>query len=280
MLIVLIGYPIPVYRLGAQPQTVGQEKVGRILGECAAYCEKLNNLVLYFVCREEITERIDNTDPKALGQFSSGDPKRILKKPQFPVFEKSVYIYDYQLIRKHNVMKEQRILLEENGEKKNEQNAPLKTRRFKHTNMVFGPIGLLSEQNQPFFDYAIIKQTELNDEEVVILEATPKSDASSNKLFGKIWIKTSDYSILKIEWKQTALGNYEEIEKIASHLNAIPKITLITEYGFEKNEIRFPSKYSLEEEYLRQEGGSYKKSEVIVLYKDYKFFTVETEVRH
>jgi hypothetical protein len=49
---------------------------------------------------------------------------------------------------------------------------------------------------------------------------------------------------------------------------------------FEKNKIRFPSKFSLEEEYIKSEGGRYKKSEMIVFYDDYKFFTVETEVKH
>lgn len=271
---------ISIYGRGENSRSVDQPEVKKILENCAEYCERLSHLVLYFVCREEITERIDHTDPKALGQFSSDDPKRIRKKAQFPVFEKSVYVYDYQLIRRRDETKEQRILLEENGQEKNERNAPLKTKRFKHTYMVFGPIGLLSRYNQQFYDYRIIKQTKLNDEEVFVIEATPKSDAESDKLFGKIWIKRSDYSILKIEWNQTSLENFEEIEKTASNLKAIPQITLITEYGFEKNKIRFPSKYLLEEEYVKSEGGRYEKSEVIVLYKDYKFFTVETEVKH
>ena len=67
---------------------------------------------------------------------------------------------------------------------------------------------------------------------------------------------------------------------MASNLNAIPQITFMTEFDFEKNKIRFPSKFLLEEEYIRPEGGRYKKSEIIVRYKDYKFFTVETEVKH
>jgi hypothetical protein len=54
----------------------------------------------------------------------------------------------------------------------------------------------------------------------------------------------------------------------------------MTEFDFEKNKIRFPSKFLLEEEYIRPEGGRYKKSEIIVRYKDYKFFTVETEVKN
>ena len=276
----LVIFTISIHYLKGHPQALSQGKLEEILTECGDYCEKLSHLVLYFVCREEITERINPTDPKALGQFSPDDPKRIRKKAQSHLFQKSVYIYDYQVIRRKNESKEKRTLLEENGQEKNEPNVPLKTKRFKHTYMVFGPIGLLSKYNQQFYDYRVIKQTKLNDEEVFVIEAVPKSDVESEKLFGKIWIKRSDYSILKIEWNQTSLENYGEIEKFASNLNAIPQITLMTEFDFEKNNIRFPSKFSLEEEYIRKEGGRYLKSELIVRYKDYKFFTVETEVRH
>jgi hypothetical protein len=230
------------------------------------------------VCREEITERINHSDPKAIGQLAHNDPKRFQKK--FPLFEKSVYIYDYQLIRRDNKTTEKRNLLEENGQEKNEQNTPLKTKRFKHVYMVFGPIGFLSKYNQQFYDYRIVEETKFNGEEVFIIKAAPKSDIKSDKLSGKIWIRRSDFCVLKIKWNQTSVGNYKEIEKIARNLNAIPQITFITEYDFEKNKIRFPSKYSLEEEYIKSEGGRYKKSEMVVLYKDYKFFTVETEVTH
>jgi hypothetical protein len=280
LLIVLMFSTIPIHRLRAQPQSVNQEEVKKILEECADYCEKLSHLILYFVCREEITERINHSDPKAIGQLAPDDPKRIQKKTQFPLFEKSVYIYDYQLIRRDNKTTEKRNLLEENGQEKNEQNTPLKTKRFKHVYMVFGPIGLLSKYNQQFYDYRIVEETKFNGEKVFIIKAAPKSDIKSDKLSGKIWIRRSDFCVLKIKWNQTSVGNYKEIEKIARNLNAIPQITLMTEFDFEKNKIRFPSKYSLEEEYIRPEGGRYKKSEVIVHYKDYKFFTVETEVKH
>jgi len=278
--IFLIVFAIPIDGLRASSQSVNQEEVEKILEECADYCEKLSHLVLYFVCREEITERIDHSELKALGQFSSDDPKRIRKNTQFPALDKNVYIYDYQLIRRENETKEQRILLEENGQEKNEQNAPLKTRRFKHIYMVFGPIGLLSKYNQQFYDYRIVKETKFSGEPVYIIEAAPKSNIKSNKLSGKIWARKSDFCVLKIEWNQTSVENYKEIEKIASNLNAIPQITFMTEFDFEKNKIRFPSKFLLEEEYIRPEGGRYKKSEIIVRYKDYKFFTVETEVKH
>ena len=62
-------------------------------------------------------------------------------------------------------------------------------------------------------------------------------------------------------------------------MNSKPRLTQISEYGFEKNGIRFPSRYSLREEYISRRGKPFLRSETSVIYRDYKFFTVETEVR-
>ncbi len=58
-----------------------------------------------------------------------------------------------------------------------------------------------------------------------------------------------------------------------------PRITLRTEFSVEKNGIRFPSKLSLEEAYLTERGRVFVRSETNVVYKDFKFFTVEVVVR-
>jgi len=257
-----------------------QKDLDQILEKCADYCEKLSNLVLYFVCREEITEQIHNYNPVAIGHFSETDLKRITKKGQNLPIEKNVYIYDYQVIRKENRTKERRILLEENGQEKNEKNAPLKTKRFEHEYMIFGPIGLLSKHQQQLHDYKFVKETRFKGEKVIVIEATPKSNFKLDKPFGKIWVRKSDFSILKIEWNPTSVKNYKKIEENAKKLNAMPQITFYSEFSFEKSGIRFPSKYSLKEEYINPKWGKFKKSEITVLYKDYKFFTVDTEVKY
>ncbi len=69
-----------------------------------------------------------------------------------------------------------------------------------------------------------------------------------------------------------------EIEKIAKRLNAKPKIIFVSEYAFEKNEIRFPSKYSVEEIYILFRGFNYSRSKTTVIYDNYKFFAVDTKV--
>ena len=67
------------------PKIVDQEELELILKKCEEYCERLKNVSLYFICKEDIKEKIYYT----LG------------------FEKNIYIYDYQLIRKGNSTDEQ-----------------------------------------------------------------------------------------------------------------------------------------------------------------------------
>lgn len=193
-------------------------------------------------------------------------------------FNENKYLYDYQLIRKGRQITERRILVEENGKEKNEENAQLKMQMFDHKYVIFGPIGILSEKWQQEHDYKVIEEKKYKDEHALIIEATPKSSINIDHLFGKIWVRKSDSSILKIEWNQASLGNFERIKEIAKELNAEPDITFISEYDFEEKGIRFPSKYFVREEYIHSWRGRFKRSETTVIYKDYKFFTVETDV--
>ena len=91
-------------------------------------------------------------------------------------------------------------------------------------------------------------------------------------------MRKSDFSILKIEWLQQSIKGYDWVEEKAKKLGAKPRLTLIAEYGFEKSGIRFPSKYSLDEVYIKVRGR-FHASKTVVIYEDYKFFTVETEIR-
>jgi hypothetical protein len=236
---------------------VDQEELELILKKCEEYCERLKNISLYFVCIEEIKEKIYYT----LG------------------FEKNIYIYDYQLIRKGNSTDEKRILIEENGQEKNDLDAQLKTKRFQHKFIVFGPIGLLGQEQQKNYNYKILKNVNYKKDKAVILEALPKFPLENNALYGKIWIRKKDFAILKIEWEQESMENFEEIEKIAEGIKATPLITFISEFGFEKNKIRFPNKYSVEEIYIPRPGRRrILKSKITVVYDNYKFFIVDTKV--
>ena len=250
--------------------STGQAELETILKKCAEYCERLSHSILFFVCKEKITERISSrhtTLPKGLERF----------RHTYTLTAKNVYVYDYQLYRKGNDIKERRILIEENRKKKHEENAPLKTQAFEHENVVLGPIGLLSSYWQTFHDYRIIKEEKFKGDKTVILEAVLKPEYTFQHLSGNIWVRKSDFCILKIQWFQHSIRGYGHVEETAKKLKAEPRLTLCAEYGYEKNGIRFPSKYSLDEVYIIRGRGRYHKSKTVVLYDNYKFFSVETE---
>jgi len=268
----------------SQPALKNEVDLEKILKKCAEYCEKLAYSSLYFVCNEKVKEEIFGSPPvyvvggrttsTVIGgrTYSTAVVGRLTRK--------NVCVYDYQLIRKNFEINEKRMLIEENGKKKSEKDARLKTRIFSHSNLIFGPVGLLSEFWQEYYNYTIIKRDKFKKNKVIIIEATPIPYMKTSNLYGKIWVREDDFSIVKIEWEQESIKNYELIEEFAKKLNAKPELEFLAEYAFEKNGIRFPSKCSITERYLRQRGGSYTRSKTTITYKDYKFFTVETEVKY
>jgi len=255
-----------------------------ILKKAAEYCTKLSNATLDFICTEIATERL-NYDYKKGDWFVH---KLIERKA------KNNFIYDYQLVRKDKKVKEKRILLNVNGKKIHYKNAHLITQRFDYARVIFGPIGVLGESWQKHFEYKILGSEILNKTDTFVIQASPKNSQKIEHLYGKIWISKKDYNILKIEWSPQSLKNYEYINRFAKSLRAKPKLTLVSEYFFEKNNIRFPSSYFIKEDYflkgqnkiqvISKQGlrkvNKFTMSEIEVKYKDYKFFIVETEVKY
>jgi hypothetical protein len=229
------------------------------------------------VCNEKVKEEIFRPSPQVY------DVSGRISYSAYPVgrlTQKNVYVYDYQLIRKNFEINEQRILIEENGKKKNEKEAGLKTRIFSYSNIIFGPVGLLSEFWQEYYDYKIIQREKFKRNKVIVIQATHIPHMKTTNLFGRIWVREDDFSIVKIEWEQESIQNYELIEEFAEKLKAKPELEFLAEYAFEKNEIRFPSKCTITEAYRRKRGGRFTRSKTTITYKDYKFFTVETEVKY
>lgn len=115
----------------ADTQKNDQSELEKILEKCADYCERLTNSSLFFVCKETIKEEIHHSAPVSSPTVTTKSGSYVIQgRGRGQNVEKNTYVYDYQLVRKENKIKESRILLEENGKKKNEKNAPLKTRIF------------------------------------------------------------------------------------------------------------------------------------------------------
>ncbi len=242
------------------PKTITQsnsERLAEILKKAEIYCRKLDRAALDFICLEEVTEMTRHYTPRT-----------------------DVYLYDYQFIRKGSEVKEQRNLISVNGDKTDIRNSSLNTSMFQYKNVLFGPVGLLSKVWQAYHNYAFIGEDTFNDEKVVVVEAAPTPELAQHHCYGKIWIKEENGSVLKIVWDQRSLGNFQAIEEWAEAHDSEPRITAYSEFGFEKNGIRFPSRSYTENAYIRKDKRKFVNAEISIIYKDYKFFTVETEIKY
>jgi len=248
---------------------IDQTRLPKILEEVAAYCRVFSSASLNYVCLEEVTQLIYRPYRKL--PRASYDPLYTTQRHHF--------IYDYQLILKDYDAKEQRVLLEEDGIKTNIKDAPLKVDRFHYKHIILGPL-LMDEYWQEFHDYRIIERDRLKKEPCFVVEAVPKPGIKKgDHLFGKFWISERDSKVWLMEWNQESVDNYEQIEETAKRLKARPQVKLILEMGVEEKGIRFPSRYAQQQNYVNKQGALLIRSETTVDYKNYKFFTVATEVK-
>ncbi|MDP2913913.1 MAG: hypothetical protein Q8O91_00500 [Candidatus Aminicenantes bacterium] len=285
LMIFFIWAPLPAHnrQTSTKAQSPAAVDLETILKKTAEYCKKLESVAFDFVCREEISEGIDpslevrtHIVPNWIGT-GLGQKVHITGKP--PDIKNS-YVYDYQCVRAERKVREVRRLLEENKQKKDEPDAKLKTLVFVFGNVMQGPVGLFSERVQILYDYKIVGRDKIGKRPVVIVDSTPRSaDSEAKNLYGKAWIDAETGDILKIEWSEKRVGNFDIFEKRGETLKRKPRVTLRTEFSVEKNGIRFPSKLSLEEAYLTERGRVFVRSETNVVYKDFKFFSVEVEVK-
>ncbi|NIM91137.1 MAG: outer membrane lipoprotein-sorting protein [Candidatus Aminicenantes bacterium] len=263
--------------------TADKIKLAAILKKTREYCSKLERAAFHFVSLEEVTEKI--SIPENLTQDITAVNLRDLDRSSHRLTrtgktDVNTFLYDYQLIKKEGQDEETRILLEKNRKKIHRKDALLEIQQFRYEKLVFGPSGLLSQYWQRYYDYEIVREEKLNGEKVVVIDAVPKASLSENYPFGKIWVRENDFAILKIEWDEKSLEGLQSIKERAERYRAEPRITLISEFGYEKNEIRFPSRFTFEEAYLDSKGEKFIRLEIIVVYRDYKFFTVDVDVKY
>jgi len=252
-----------------------QVRLKKILKETAAYCDRIKNLALYYICKEKITtkENIFSRTTSATGLLREERHFQIRK------IERQDYVYDYQLVKKSGKLAEKRILLEENGKKRNIKNAELKNIKYVSKYLVFGPVGFLSYYWQNFFNYEITGDDYVKGEKAIIISARPIKAMDENYNIGKIWVNADNYQILRIEWEPASIKDYVE-EEITTYLGEFKqKVVWIVDYNVEKNGVRFPGQQYIQELFFNENHG-YKavKREISFRYDEYKFFIVETEV--
>ena len=273
-LIAISGF---VFSLPHNPRkTKDPEILDTILEKTGEYCEKVKAIALFYVCKERVADERHLFGRRNLLKFSMSTledmmPRRIRTK---------AYTYDYQLIKKGEEPKEQRILLEEDGEKKYEENVEFRPVKYSGRYMVYGPVGFLSKKWQEHFDYKIVGKDVIDTKKSIIIESTPKWEREANYNFGRIWVDEKDFSILKIEYDPRSIKDYED-ELTQSPIGDLSKkVIWKTHFGVEKNGVRFPSQQLIQEFYVNSKGEELLIEKITFRYEDYKFFIVETEVKY
>ena len=249
-----------------------------LLAEASEYCERLKAAALDYVCEERIAEA-DYTLRKRSGVRPGGirmDENPIRELLTVGRIDKKRLVYDYQMIKKGDDFHEARTLLEENGKKKNERGASLRTLKASTKFLVFGPVGFLSRYWQFFFDYELKGTDLVGESPAVVIRAAPKTPREENNSFGRIWLDRETAAVLKIEWEPRSLSEYTEtVDSTVGPLHR--KFTWTVTYDVEKNGLRFPGRQDVREVYFSAPGQEQVKYEATYVYSGYRFFTVETE---
>ncbi len=247
-----------------------------ILKKSEDYCERVKDMALFYVCKEKVDDKRYFFKKRHLLEFSMS----ALEKLKARRIKKKTYTYDYQLVKKGKELRERRILLEENGKEKYEENIEFRPVKYYGKFLVYGPVGFLSKRWQPYFNYKIIGKDVVNDKKAIVIESTPIKEREENCNYGRVWVDEKDFSILKIEYDPRSIKNYEE-ELFQSPVGDLKKTVIwVIHYGVEKKGVRFPSQQLIQEFNVNKEGKKVLLEKISFKYEDYKFFIVEVDVEY
>ncbi|OGD21331.1 MAG: hypothetical protein A2W03_03820 [Candidatus Aminicenantes bacterium RBG_16_63_16] len=270
----------------APPSQPDPAQLALILRSAREYCGKLERAALDFICVEEVEEKLDlrRDDRKALERAAAirdalrpGDIRGLLSRMEIrrnPKFD-NIYLYDYQFVRREGQIEEKRELLEKNGKRVAPGTPRQQLGAFNFADILLAPIQLLDARFEEYYSYRLLAKETYGDAEAWVLEVLPKL-AGARYLGGKLWLRTDDASVLRIEWDPATFGHYERIQARAEAYKSAPEVRSYSEFGVEKNGLRFPSADFTEEAYRGANGNLFVRARTSVTYRDHKFFTVET----
>lgn len=125
----------------------------------------------------------------------------------------------------------------------------------------------------------LVGQDKVFGEAVQVIEAFPRWRACSYLNPGKIWVSSEDGAVLKIERSYQLEKNCDKVRLRGLIMNLDPRLTFISEFAFEKNGIRYPSRIVIRESYFSGEEEKLVRAVIESTYSDYRFFGVSSEVK-
>jgi VWFA-related protein len=277
-----------------------RQELELLLTGAADYCEKLKEAAFHYICKEKILEtQKPLTTSSSLQRDTAVNPNPIeYMKPTGWVSRQQVKtaviknnVFNYRLIKLGKQVKEERDLVDEKEKGKEGKHDKITTQqalkgiRFISGKAVFGPITLLAAERQGKYHFRLLGYKELKGRRTAIIEAFPKNEKDSQYVYGKLWIDTADFSVLKIGVNPNSVVGYDGLRKLADELNTRLLLTLETEFFKFRDGLRFPTRILFDEMYKggpfitsRRGSRGWNRTKTVTTYTNYMFFSVETDV--
>ncbi|UCH95862.1 MAG: hypothetical protein JSV88_03190 [Candidatus Aminicenantes bacterium] len=275
-----------------QGKTISAEEMNHILQGAADYCERLKQSAFHFYCREKILEtrkpltNAERRDPHITEAAMKKGVVRALDEIRTKAFTHvKSYIFGYRLIKQGNKINEERDWIASTDNMKVNRDQVIQTNAFFAQKAIFAPLTLLDRTRQNMYDFQFVKFAEHNGRPAVVIEAVPKNPVETATIYGKIWIDTGDFSVMKIQADPESIRGYRQLKDLAKKLRTRLYLSLVSEFDEIRRGIRFPTKVSMMEKY---KGGriisgyrgpkGWERTLTEFTYTDYQFFDVQTDV--
>lgn len=277
----------------------------RLLDGAANYCKKLKSAAFHYICKEKIVE---TRKPLTRRRGAGNDIANSTIEPQYarapiPALERKrslqfskeqidKRVYKYRLFNIGAQVKEERYKPKDDAEdkEKSKQDKAKTTPgrlRFISAKAVFGPITILDKTRREKYNFRLLERTKMKGRQVTVIEAFPRNQKDAMFIYGKIWIDSNDFSVLKIKANPNSILGYDKLVKLADQLQSRLKISLETEFYYLRDGIRFPTAVHFQESYkggpvITQQRGSkaWKRTHSMTTYEQYMFFDVNTQVSY
>ncbi len=264
----------------------------KVLELSAAYCQKLSDAAMDFVCEESIKDTdynlyipkemksvnsVDKTEITSSGMIRVLSTPRLLAPNPFKT-KTNRYVCDYQMIKKNDRIEERRIILQENGRSVKEKNL-LEEKRFAVLRPLFASVKILGSDRQSLFSFRLLAEDRIQGRDTYVVEAWPRTGAPGGVRQAKIWVDKTTSQIIRSEIQGIPAEGYENVLEEAAQIGKDLIFTMTADYTVEKNGVLFPGQAEVIVEYPLNFWGYSKRTRVAteIRYDKYKFFTVNTE---
>ncbi|MCP4147081.1 MAG: hypothetical protein GY757_04960 [bacterium] len=265
----------------------------KILLGAAGYCERLKQSAFHFTCTEKIVEATRPLNTQVQGAMPDISIFTLKKRPHRALHNirnggqerVNSFKYFYRLIKNKVEITERREKLAIEDDSGQVTDSKAKPTGFFSHRAIFAPITLLDRERLDKYDYRLLNYKQYDGKRIAVIDAVPKKNVESSSIYGRIWIDTGDFSVIKIEANPASIDGYTQLKELAKKLKT--RLYLSLDFEFDKiyNGLRFPTQVSLLEKYkggriIRsyKGAGGWQRNRTGFSYTNYQFFGVVSDV--